>query len=332
MTALAACGGGGSPADPVGSDAGGSGSGGSDSGRSEPAGSANASTGATAPAGATGPAAASPAASPTPAAAELPRGGRSVFPEHTVIAYYGTTQGGGDLGVLGQGTPDEQAAELAETAASYAPLVPGTTVLPAFELITTTASAAKTAEGDYSHPLTDEQVQTYLDAARRAKALLILDLQPGTADLLDQAKMFERFLREPDVGIALDPEWKLKPGQRHLRQVGQLDAEEINRVSAYVAGLVAEDRLPEKIFMVHQFQSRMITNREQVVMRPGLETVIHMDGHGDQESKLDTYRVVSAKNGEFVNAFKLFYDEDIDLMTPAEAMALVPRPSLISYQ
>ena len=66
--------------------------------------------------------------------------------------------------------------------------------------------------------------------------------------------------------------------------------------------------------------------------RPGIATVVHMDGNGDQEAKRDTYSVVSAKAGEFVNGFKLFYDEDIDLMTPAEAMALVPRPALISYQ
>ena len=29
---------------------------------------------------------------------------------------------------------------------------------------------------------------------------------------------------------------------------------------------------------------------------------------------------------------RLFLDEDTDLMTPAEAMALVPRPELLSYR
>ena len=86
------------------------------------------------------------------------------------------------------------------------------------------------------------------------------------------------------------------------------------------------------MLLLHQFQSRMLPDREQVLPRPGIATVVHMDGNGDQESKRDTYSVVSAKAGEFVNGFKLFYDEDVDLMTPAEAMALVPRPAFISYQ
>src|SRR4051794_24391909 len=39
-------------------------------------------------------------------AAELPRGGRSVLPEHRVVAYYGAPQSH-ELGALGIGTPDQ---------------------------------------------------------------------------------------------------------------------------------------------------------------------------------------------------------------------------------
>lgn len=254
-----------------------------------------------------------------------------MFPEHEVVAYYGTVQGAGDLGVLGLGAPDAQVAKLEAAAAPFGP-ASGRPVLPALELITTVATRAAGPAGDYSAPLTDAQVQTYLDAARKGKALLVLDLQPGRADLLAQAKRYERFLREPDVGLALDPEWKLQPGQRPGRQIGYVTAAEVNSVSEYVAGLVAQGDLPEKMFVVHQFRQSMIRDRAQLVRRPGLETVVHIDGFGGQELKRQVYGALSAKGGEFVNGFKLFYDEDTDTMTPEQAMAVVPRPELITYQ
>src|SRR4051812_47048084 len=52
---------------------------------------------------------ASPTPSPTPRPLPtLPRGGRTIFPGHRVIAYYGGSAGPG-LGILGAGTPDQAA-------------------------------------------------------------------------------------------------------------------------------------------------------------------------------------------------------------------------------
>ena len=42
---------------------------------------------------------------------------------------------------------------------------------------------------------------------------VVLDLQPGRASLLDQARTYEPLLAMPNVGLALDAEWKLQPGQ-----------------------------------------------------------------------------------------------------------------------
>lgn len=283
-------------------------------------------------------AATAPPAPPSPAVTTptaprpvLPGGGRSVFPEHTVVAYYGTVAGRGDLGVLGQGEPDAQAAALAAAAAPFGP-ASGRPVLPAFELITTVAQRAPGADGDYSAPIEPAQVQRYLDAARRAGALLILDLQPGTARFLDQAKAYEAFLREPDVGLALDPEWVLQPGQRPGRQIGSTTAAEVNAVSEYLQQLVTEGDLPQKVLVVHQFRASMLPDREAVRQRPGLEIVVHLDGFGTQGVKREVYDLLSLKTPPLRNGFKLFYDEDTDLMTPEEAMALVPRPELITYQ
>jgi len=277
------------------------------------------------------PASASPTASPTPAAPpELPRGGTSIFPQHTVVMFYGTA-GTAALGVLGETSPQKAADRLEEAAAPFAKAA-GTPVLPAFELITTVASSAAGEDGDYSDMLDGDSVQEYIDVARENDMLVVLDFQPGRADFVDQVKEYEEYLKQPEVGVALDPEWKLEADERPLQQIGKSKAAPINEVSQYLSDLVVDNGLPEKIFLVHQFKSYQLPDRDKIVDREGLATVLHVDGFGSQEAKFQTYGVLASDDGQFVNGFKLFYDEDTDLLTPAEAMKIKPRPMLISYQ
>lgn len=270
----------------------------------------------------------SPSAAPGGESAQLPRGGRTIFPQFRVVAYYGASATG-SLGVLGRGTPDESAAKLATAAKPFE--AGGRPILPAFELIATVAQGKPGDGGNYSELTPDDEVQTYLDAARRAKVLLVLDIQPGRARFLDQVKHYEKFLLEPDVGLALDPEWVLKPGQLPLKQIGSTDAATINEVSAYLSDLVASHNLPEKLFVIHQFRVTMVTSRDQVVARPGLATTFHIDGNGGQQIKLDAYAILKTAP-PFHNGFKLFYEKDTNLMTPAQVLALQPQPELITYQ
>lgn len=279
-------------------------------------------------------------AAPTPPPAPrpvpyLPRGGRSIFPRHMVVMAYGTA-GTGVLGLLGEVPPDEAARRLEAGAVQWAE-ASGRPVLPAFELITSVAQRAPGRDGRYSVGLAHTDVQRYLDAARKAKMLLVLDFQPGRADVLDQVKHYEKFLLQPEVGVAIDPEWVLKPGERPGRQIGSLDAATLNEVSAYLSDLVKRHRLPEKIFLVHQFKTYMLPDREKVVDRFGLATVFHVDGFGARHSKAETYGLLSSKDGVIPggrvhNGYKLFLDEDVPLQDAAEVMAITPRPELVSYQ
>ncbi len=271
-----------------------------------------------------------PTPSPVPPVPELPRGGTRIFPDSVVVTHYGTA-GTAALGVLGEGSP-EQAAERLERAAAPFAAASGRPVLPAFELITTVASSAPGADGLYSTRLAPAQVQRYLDAARAHRMLLVLDVQPGRADFLDQVRAYESFLLQPDVGVALDPEWRLTATQRPLEQIGTTTAAALNEVSGYLSGLVQAHGLPEKLFVVHQFKTYQLPDREAVLDRPGLATVLHVDGFGTPAQKLKAYDVLAPRDGRLVPGLKLFYDEDTDLLTPAEALALVPQPQLFSYQ
>ena len=258
----------------------------------------------------------------------LPGGGRSLFPEHRIVADYGGAQTAA-LGVLGEVAPEEAAARLQTRVEPFE--AGDRTVLPGFELIATVALASPGEDGLYRAPTGDRVIERYLAAAREAGAILVLDVQPGRSDFLTEVRRYERFLREPDVGIALDPEWRMEPDERPGQVIGSVSAAEVNEVSEYVAGLVRRHDLPEKLFVIHQFSYVMLPDREQIVDREGLAVTLHVDGQGPVGTKLETYRALAVQ-APLYNGFKLFFDEDDRVMSPPEVFDLDPVPDLITYQ
>ncbi|HEX6390593.1 MAG TPA: hypothetical protein VFZ89_14135 [Solirubrobacteraceae bacterium] len=266
-------------------------------------------------------AAASPAA--------LPGGGRRIFPDYRVVGFYGAPQDQ-QLGALGIGTPDEAAARLRRVARDYERA--SRPVLPAFELIATIAADAPGDDGLYRMHQSDEVIGRYLEAARRAKGLLLLDIQPGRGDFLSEAQRLERWLREPDVGLALDPEWHVGPGEIPGKVIGSVTAEQVNEVSAYVSAFVTDHDLPDKLFVVHQFTPDMIANKERIARRLGLAVTMNVDGFGDRSNQESKYDLFTSELTRFHNGFKLFYEEDTNLMTPRQVLALDPPPDLVVYE
>ena len=246
-----------------------------------------------------------------------------------LVAYYGTA-GSGALGVLGEASPDRIQPRLMRAARPFAR--PGETpAQPVYELIVTIADAHPGKDGDYSHDISRAAVRRYLAAAHRHGALVVLDVQPGRADFLAVAKRWAWALQDPWVGLALDPEWRMGPGEVPGRTIGRVAAGEVNRVSGWLAGLTAQRRLPEKPFVIHQFRSSMLVRPERIVRRPGLAMVQHVDGFGTRGQKLDTYRAV-ARPRQFAMGFKLFYDEDVHRMGPRQVRRITPRVRFVSFQ
>jgi hypothetical protein len=266
---------------------------------------------------------------PPASTSELPRGGRSIFPAYRVVAFYGAPQAKA-LGALGIGTPDAAAKRLAAVARPYAKS--SRPVLPAFELIVTIAAAGPGDDGLHRIHQTNVVIGRYLSAARRAKALLILDIQPGRGDFLSEARRLERWLAQPDVGIALDPEWHVKSDEVPGKVIGSVTAAQINEVSAYVSAFVTDHDLPDKLFVVHQFTPDMIVGKDQVAQRLGLAVTMNVDGFGTPANKVSKYDEFSSEQIRFHNGFKLFYEEDTDLMSPAQVLALRPPPDLVVYE
>jgi hypothetical protein len=264
-----------------------------------------------------------------PKLVELPGGGREIFPRYRVVGFYGAPQDR-ELGALGIGTPDQAARRLKRQARGYRSR--DRAVLPAFELIATIAAGSPGSDGMYRNRQSPAVIRRYLDAARRAGAILILDVQPGRADFMSEIEPLLPYLEEPDVSLALDPEWHVGPGEIPGQTFGSVDAATVNRISAMLADIVARKRLPEKLLLVHQFTENMITNKSRLRPRPGVALTFNVDGFGDRPNKISKYDAFTSEAVRFNDGFKLFYEEDTNLMRPRDVLALTPPPDVVVYE
>ena len=270
-----------------------------------------------------------PEAAATPAPPQLPGGGRSLLPDRRIVAFYGAPQAD-ELGELGIGTPASAARRLARQARAYRR--PDRPVLPAMELIAVVAAAHPEEGGRYNTRLQGAVIDRYLRAARRAKALLILDIQPGRSDFFTETVRLKRWLKEPDVSLAIDPEWRMGPDQVPGNVIGSVEAREVNATSAWLAKLVKDRNLPEKLFLIHQFTDDMVDDT-RLQERPGLAMVLNADGFGGQAIKKAKYHSFTRSPRDFLHTgFKLFYREDSDLMKPRQVLRLRPPPDVVIYE
>jgi hypothetical protein len=271
-------------------------------------------------------AATAPAGPPPP---ELPGGGRTLFPDKRIVAFYGAPQDDG-LGTLGIGTPARAGRRLLRAAEPYERKT--RPALPAMELIATIANRDPGADGLYITRQSPEIIDRYLRAARRIDAMLILDIQPGRAGFVSETRRLQRWLRQPDVGLALDPEWHVGEGQVPGQVIGSVDAGVVDQVSRELSGIVREGRLPEKLLLVHQFTENMIVNKDRLQRHPGVALTINVDGFGDRANKISKYDAFTSEAVRFHDGFKLFYEEDTNLMSPGSVLALRPPPDVVVYE
>ena len=265
---------------------------------------------------------------------QIPGGGLLMFDagfDRRLVAMYGHPASS-SLGVLGEQGHEEGVERLRSIAADYD--ADGAVVLPTFEIIATVASASAGADGDYSAGTLRDVIRPWVETAAANDMYVVLDLQPGRSDFLSQAKIYEEFLLLPHVGLALDPEWRLKPHQVHLEQVGTVDAAEINQVVEWLADLVRDNALPQKLLIIHQFRYSMITNRHLIDTPPELAVMIHMDGQGSMRAKYSTWDALTTMDDadQFHWGWKNFYDEDHPNATPEQVLELTPNPVFVSFQ
>ncbi|MCL6537551.1 MAG: hypothetical protein K6T28_03055 [Acidothermus sp.] len=263
---------------------------------------------------------------------QLPGGGQVIFPGRRFVALYGHP-GTAALGVLGAQDVPASVRRAQELADRYQALsdVP---VIPAFEIIAAVAQRSPGADGNYTAESDPTELQPWVEAAAEAGMYVVLDLQPARADLVTLAERYESLLAFPNVGLAVDPEWALAPGQLPLQQIGSLDAAALNRLAGWLDRFTAAHRLPQKLFVVHQFRLSMIAHEDALRTHyDNIALLIHMDGQGRPADKEATWRsVVAAAPDGVPLGWKNFYREDHPMLDPQQTMAHRPAPLMISYQ
>ncbi|MDP1689818.1 MAG: hypothetical protein Q8L52_01265 [bacterium] len=260
----------------------------------------------------------------------------AILPFKRVVAYYGNFYSKG-MGVLGEYPTDQLLAMLASTTALWTAADPLTPVIPAIHYIATVAQASAGREGKYILRMPDDQIDHALDLASRINGIVFLDVQVAQSTLQHELPQLEKYLKMPQVHLAIDPEFSMKAGERPGTVIGTFDAADINYAAEYLASIVRDNHLPPKILIVHRFTYDMMTNYKKIQPLPEVQIVIDMDGFGSKAKKYGTYnRVVASEPVQFTG-IKLFYKNDIrppadGLLSPAEVFKLTPAPIYIQYQ
>jgi hypothetical protein len=256
----------------------------------------------------------------------------SILLNNDILAFYGHPLSK-NMGILGRYSISELDEKLTALAENYAAENGGRGIRKAFYIIYGTVWP----EGEIGI-IKEDVLQRYIQYALENGILIFLDHQIGRYDPIDALKRMLPYLRYPNVHLALDPEWRTtKP----MLEIGAVTADEINRAQQVMEAYILEHQIPcERMLVVHQFNWRMIRNREKVDSGFNRVRLVHCaDGFGSPGLKRSSYAYNAEASNMPVKGFKLFYNSgipgagyDSPLLTPKEVYALNPRPYIIMYQ
>ena len=259
----------------------------------------------------------------------------AILPHKRILAYYGNPLSK-RMGILGEYPEEEVLKRLDQEVENWQKADPSIPVQPALHAIVVTAQGHPSAGGKYRLRMTDKMIENVLAMAAKRNAIVFLDVQVGQSTLQEELPRLEQFLKLPQVHLGIDAEFSMKDGSIPGRKIGTFDAADINYATKLLSDITQKYNLPPKLLIIHRFTQRMITNHQNITLRPDVQVVMHMDGWGPPALKKDTYRRYIQKEPVQYTGFKLFYKNDTKnnsrLMAPEEVLALTPKPLYIQYQ
>lgn len=260
----------------------------------------------------------------------------AILPFKRIVVYYGNLHSK-KMGALGEYAPKEMWSRLNAEVKKWEKVDPSTPVQVGVHYIAAVASGTPGKDGKYINRMGNKQIDSVIKIAKMHDGIVFLDLQVALSNIKDELPHIEKYLQMPHVHLGIDPEFSMKDGSKPGKRIGTYDAADINYCSQYLTDLVKKYNLPPKVFVIHRFTRKMVTNYKNIKLRPEVQLVMHMDGWGEPELKKGTYRhFIYSEPVEFTG-FKLFYKNDLKkapnrLMTPEELMKLTPKPIYIQYQ
>jgi hypothetical protein len=259
-----------------------------------------------------------------------PQAAASFLDTHLLVTWYGNPNSAA-MGVLGRSAGAERARALRLQAAAYQPLTPKV-VVGAYHVVAVVAQPTAGAGGKWRRRESMATIRALLAEARAEGFALVLDVQPGRSSVGEELEYLGPVLREPDVHLALDAEFNMGEGQVPGRELGHLHAADVNGALDFLERVIVAGRLPPKVLIVHQFTLDMLPDKEAIRASACVDVVLDMDGFGSPALKKATYAAVIAQRRLEFAGFKLFYEQDRNLLSPAEVMSLEPVPAVVIYQ
>jgi hypothetical protein len=240
----------------------------------------------------------------------------AILPFKRIVAFYGNLFSK-KMGILGELPPNEMLAKLKVEAKNWEKADPQTPVQTALHYIAVVAQGAGGADGKYRYRMPFKQIDTILSLAKRSNSIVFLDIQVSLSNIKTELPLLEKYLAMPQVHFGMDPEFSMKDGSKPGRKIGTYDAADVNYASEYLASLVKKYNLPK--------------------LRPEVQVVMDMDGWGEPDLKLGTYRSFIFPEPVQFTGFKLFYKNDLKkaphrMLTPQDLMKYKPQPIYIQYQ
>ena len=209
---------------------------------------------------------------------DLPGGGQELLDGKVYVGLRGAP-GAPELGSLGE----QDASATLERLRSLAGSAGGgsSRVVPTAVLLTTVASATPGSDGSYSGKRTLADVEGFVDAARDAGVSVLLTFQPGRQIMVEQVALYDEVLARPNVGVALEPGWRLQPGEVPGSQAGVVAADEVNAVVEHLAALTDAQALPPKMLLVRLATDGTVSDPQNIdASRPQVGVVLEVDGGG----------------------------------------------------
>jgi hypothetical protein len=260
----------------------------------------------------------------------------SILPFKRIVVYYGNLHSK-KMGALGEYPPKEMWSRLNAEVKRWEKADPTTPVQAGVHYIAAVASGTPGKDGKYINRMGDNQIDSVLKIAKMHNGIVFLDIQVALSNIRAELPRLEKYLALPNVHLGIDPEFSMKGGDKPGSRIGTYDADDINYCSQYLVNLIKKHNLPPKVFTVHRFTKKMVTNYKNIKLHPEVQIVMHMDGWGQPDLKVGTYRYFIQNEPVQFTGFKLFYKNDLKkepkrLMTPDELMKLKPVPVYIQYQ
>lgn len=249
----------------------------------------------------------------------------SPYYKTTWVAFYGRPNTP-VMGIVGEEPIDRLTDILKDRARQIDALNgPGLRTRAAFHLVHGMATIAEGENGSHLAYLPDETVMAYIQQGLRYQVAVILDVQMGSLSVTEALSPVMKYLRYPNVHLALDPEFAMtQPGQETPgNPIGYITGSQINEAQEYIENYLTENNIRgRRILIVHQFFDSMIPNKDVIDWsNPKVELTIVADGFGPPGPKIVKYNdFFPADTPVSFTGLKLFNRWDEPLITDAQAL------------